>query len=231
VNRSFNSLVIAAACGFAFGNAAAFAATAEPVGAEYAIRWNARDGGPDSAEATLAVLNARTRRNSNFRIDYYDLAQIAPPGFSTILRRRIEDAGHAELTWKLRGDRALAEWTCPLRNSRQSKSEVDVAFGAADIVSRMYSYSCTSDNPDQAAVDLSAKRKACNVLVKRWDAGRVKVEEWRLPRNVLMIEVSGSGMNTPEAMEQFRRRVAAPLLAAGIVPSVNSKTELGSRCN
>jgi len=56
------------------------------------------------------------------------------------------------------------------------------------------------------------------------------VEEWRLPGDRLMIEVSGTGANTAEAEEQFRKRVVAPLLAAGIRPSGDSKTELGSRC-
>jgi hypothetical protein len=210
----------------------AIAAAGEPTDAEYAIRWNARDGGPKSGAEVLAVLSVHARHTSDYRIDYYGLppAATAPPGFATILRRRTENAGRSALTWKLRGDHALAEWACPLRKSRNAKAEVDVAFGGADTVTRKYSYSCTTDSPDVAASELSAERKACTSVVRRWDAGRLKVEEWRLPGDVLMIEVSGGGTNTPAATEQFRKRVAVPLLAAGIVPLVDSKTELGSRC-
>ncbi len=171
--------VAAAAFCIALSAASAFAAAGEPNLAECAIRWNAHEGGPKTGVEALAVLKARTRRASTFKVDYYDLPSTTTtaPGFSAILRRRIDHAGHANLTWKLRGNHALAGWTCPLRNS-----------------------------------------------------GKTKVEEWQLPGNVLMIEVSGSDTNTRDAMERFRTRVAVPLLAAGIVPSVNSKTELGSRC-
>mgnify|MGYP000222725962 CR=1 FL=1 len=53
-------------------------------------------------------------------------------GWIDAVRRRIDDAGRSELTFKLRGDHALGEWSCPLRNARQTKAEVDVTFGAAE---------------------------------------------------------------------------------------------------
>lgn len=223
--------VVTAVC-ILFGGASAFAASVEPAGAEYAIRWNAHEGGPKTGVDVLAVLKARTRRASTFKVDYYDLPSTTTtaPGFSAILRRRIDHAGNANLTWKLRGNHALAGWTCPLRISGKTKVEVDVTFSGAGTGARMYSYSCTSENADTAASGLSAKLKACTAHVTRWETGRLKVEEWQLPGNVLMLEVSGSDTNTREAMERFRTRVAVPLLAAGIVPSVNSKAELGSRC-
>ena len=55
-------------------------------------------------------------------------------------------------------------------------------------------------------------------------------KEWQLPGDILMIEVSGTGRNTNKALENFRRQVAVPLLAAGAVPSPSSKTDLGSLC-
>jgi hypothetical protein len=64
----------------------------------------------------------------------------------------------------------------------------------------------------------------------RQDAGKLRIEEWRLPGNVTIIDVSLSGKNVPGAMELFRKRIAEPLLAAGIVPSADSKSELGGRC-
>ena len=222
----------AAAICVALGGPSASAATSEPGSAEYAIRWNARDGGPKSGDEVLMVLGAHARRTSLFNVSYYDVpsATTAPPGFATILRQRVDGAGAAELTWKLRGDRALAVWTCPFENSRQSKVEVDVTFTGADTVTRMYSYSCASASPETAANSLAASLKACTAAVTRWETGRLKIEEWRLPGDVLIIEVSGNDANTRVAMEHFRKRVAAPLFAAGIVPSTLSKTELGSRC-
>ena len=208
------------------------AALPEPTGAEYAIRWNAREGGPKTGVEVLAALNIRVKGTQSFRVTYYDFPSSAksPQGFSTILRRRIDADGSMELTWKLRGAHALAEWTCPLESPRHAKAEVDVAFTGSNTVDRMYSYSCSSGSPESAASKLAAIPKACTATVARWEAGPLKVEEWRLARDILIIEVSGNGANTPKGIERFRRRVLAPLLAAGIVPSVLSKTELGSHC-
>jgi hypothetical protein len=66
--------------------------------------------------------------------------------------------------------------------------------------------------------------------VRRWEKAGLKVEEWRFAGERLIIEVSRGGLNDRDAAGAFLAQVAAPLLAAGIVPSVESKTELGSRC-
>jgi hypothetical protein len=226
-HRLFIGAVAAAAPCIALADALPWAA-----GAEYAIRWNPRDGGPATADETLAILELRAKHTDVFSVDYYALppAPTAPAGFSTILRKRVDAAGHATATWKLRGDRALVDWACPLRDVRQAKAEVDVAFGSAGAVARRYSYSCTSDNPDLAASLLSARANGCPSAVTRKDAGRVRVEEWRLPGGAVLLEASAGGADTPGALEQFRKQVAVPLLAAGIRPAQASKTELGSRC-
>lgn len=226
------TFVVATALGVVLGAAATLAAGAEPTDAEYAIRWNARDGGPASLNATLSILQTHATRVRQFNVDYYDLpsTMATPQGFSVILRRRAENTGPTELTWKLRGDHALADWACPLRNSRDAKAEVDVTFQGAGNVTRSFSYSCTSDAPDLAASELSATIRPCTSEMRRQDAGKLKIEEWRLPGNVTVIEVSLSGKNTPGAMDLFRKRIAEPLLAAGIVPSADSKSALGGRC-
>jgi hypothetical protein len=200
--------------------------------AEYAIRWKPREGGPATADETLTALKLRAKHTDRFSVDYYELppATTAPAGFSTILRRRVDAAGRATATWKLRGDRALAEWTCPLRDARQAKAEVDVAFGSVDAIVRRYSYSCTSDNPDLAASLLSARAHGCPAAVTRKDAGRWRVEEWRLAGGAVLLEVSGGGADTADTLEQFRRQVAMPLLAAGIRPAQESKTEQFGLC-
>jgi hypothetical protein len=224
--------VAAAAMCLALGGTSASATPSEPTGAEYAIRWNAGDGGPKTGGAALTALKLRARHARQLSVSYYELPPppTAPPGFAAILRQRAEGDRDPEFTWKLRGDRALARWTCPLENARQSKSEVDVTFSGADTYTRTYSYSCTSTGPHVDVAGLEASRKACAAAVQRWEAGRLIVEEWRLPGDVVIIEVSGKGANTPDAMEDFRRRVAAPLFAAGVVPSPHSKTDLSRRC-
>ncbi|MEO8345828.1 MAG: hypothetical protein ABI607_09050 [Betaproteobacteria bacterium] len=225
---------IAVAIGMVQVAAVVPAAAVEPAHAEFAIRWYARDGGPATAEAAMALLDVRARNARHFQVDYYDLplTLAAPPGFAAILRRREIDGGgkHAELTFKLRGDRTLAQWACPWRNADSTKAEVDFTFGAAGSVGRAYSYSCSRGDADTAAAALSATRKACSAMVRRWESGQLKVEEWQLPGGALMIEVSGNGRNAAKAVEKFRRRVAAPLLAAGAIPSTSSKTEIGGRC-
>jgi len=224
--------VIAVTASLALAASPALAASGEPTSAEYAIRWNARDGGPATINDTLAVLKSRATRVRQFRNDYYDLppATSAPPGFSTILRRHSEDGAETELTWKLRGDRALAEWTCPLREAKSGKAQVDVTISGVDTTTRAFSYSCTSKVPDEEAFALSAKIRSCPATVLRRDAGNVKLEEWHLPGDVLVIDVSMTSEDKPGPMEFFRANVVAPLLAAGVVPLKESKTELGSRC-
>jgi hypothetical protein len=37
-------------------------------------------------------------------------------------------------------------------------------------------------------------------------------------------------LNNPDALELFRNRIAKPLLAAGVVPLSESKSDLGGHC-
>ena len=224
-------IVVAAACCIASGAAPAGDAVAAG-GAEYAIRWNAQGGGPRTLEEALAVLRARMRRTDTFTVDYYDLPPNArsPAGYSTIVRRRVAVSGRGELTWKLRGEHALPEWSCPLRNYVRAKAEVDVTLGNGDATSRWHSYSCTSEEPDVAAAELSATRKSCTATMRRWERGGLKVEEWRFSGGVVLLDVSRGGADTPDAVAAFRKDIANPLLAAGIAAAADSKTELGGRC-
>jgi len=223
---------LATAVALVLAASSALAAAGEPKSAEYAIRWNARDGGPATINDALGILKSRATRVRQFRNEYYDLppAKSTPPGFSAILRRHVEEGAKAELAWKLRGDRALAEWTCPLPDARQSKAEVDVTFVGADATSRTISYSCTSEATDAAVSALSARILGCPTTVFRRDAGKLKLEEWHLPGDVVVIEVSMTTENSPATMEIFRTGIVTPLLAAGVVPLKESKTDLGSRC-
>ncbi len=78
--------------------------------------------------------------------------------------------------------------------------------------------------------ELSATLKACTATVTRKVAGPLKLEEWRFPGDVVIIDVSMASVNKPAALELFRTRIAQPLFAAGVVALSESKTELGSHC-
>jgi hypothetical protein len=180
----------------------------------------------------MVLLKIRKARTSAHRVEYYDIppAAATPAGFVVLLRRRTDASGQGDLTWKLRGDHALPDWTCALPDARQSKAELDVAFAGQDTVDRAYSYSCTSDRSLDPPPGIAATVKPCEADVRRWEKSGLKIEEWRFSGNRMVIDVSRNGANDAAAAETFRRQVAAPLLAAGIVPSAQSKTELGSRC-
>jgi hypothetical protein len=77
---------------------------------------------------------------------------------------------------------------------------------------------------------LSARANGCPAAVTRKDSGRVRVEEWRLPGGAVLLEVSGGGADTSAALARFRLQVVVPLLAAGIRPAPESKTDQVSRC-
>jgi hypothetical protein len=204
----------------------------EPVAAEFAIRWNAAGGGPRSGSEAVTLLRARMRAPKEFAVDYFDLPPETPvpAGHAAILRRRVAPSGRAELTWKLRGERALATWSCPLRDASRSQAEVDITLGEGDNTTRRYSTSCSSEYTDAEARRLAATPRACAAKVTRWERAGLKVEEWRLPGGAVVIEVSRGATDTPAALAAFRRDIAIPLLAAGIAPLVGSKTELGSAC-
>jgi hypothetical protein len=221
---------VAAALQVVTSNAAG-AVPPEPGRAEFALRWNAAEGGPKSAEAALAVLGLAAKRSTQFAVDYFDLPPptTVPAGFVPILRRSVDGAGRAELTWKVRGDHALMAWPCELVNGHP-KSEMDITFTDSATTARSYSYSCTQTFNPASLKALSAKIKPCPARVVRLEKDRIKMEEWHLSNNVLIVEASSNGANTPEVLAQFRGRVVAPLLAAGVHPASDSKTELAGVC-
>jgi hypothetical protein len=75
-----------------------------------------------------------------------------------------------------------------------------------------------------------AEPEQAEYAMKRLKSGRLKVEEWHLPGDVTLVEVSRSGDNTQTDLDSFRRDVVDKLLAAGVEPSDRSKTEAGSSC-
>jgi hypothetical protein len=71
---------------------------------------------------------------------------------------------------------------------------------------------------------------SCTSQVRRTEAGDFKVERWRMPNGQTTLEVSWDGRDDPADFERFEKQVVAPLIARGIRPIDQSKTEMGSHC-
>ncbi|HKD17020.1 MAG TPA: hypothetical protein VKG23_04050 [Thermoanaerobaculia bacterium] len=207
------------------------AASSEPKGAEFAVRWDPARGGPTNAAETLTFLGAADVPSERYEVQFYDLPAPhgAPPGATVILRRRTAADGSAEIRLKYRSASPIASWACP-DPSFHAKAQVDVGFGA-DAPSRVDSYSCVL-SAAQPPADLHAVPKRCVSQMVRYDAERsvgYKVEAWTLPDGSTRLEVSRSAKNSVDELARFTHLVER-LAARGVRPLEESKTELGSHC-
>jgi hypothetical protein len=209
-------------------------ASAAPKAAEYAIRWNIAEGGPKTIETTLDVLSLKGAASDQYEVQYFSFTppKDAPSGFTAILRQR-RKGKKFELTFKYRGDRTLATWTCPLSPTpSEQKQEVDVSILGSE-VSRAHSLSCTVESKSAPVVPpegLAARPMTCTSKVTRVKAGDVKLEKWQFPGDITIIEVSQKGDDSPADLKKFQDDLATPLIKGGIRPSAWSKTESGSSC-
>ncbi len=220
--------------------APALAAQADKPGAEYSVRWDPAQGGPATLEAVLRLLHRKPGKRSRYVVQYFDIATPAdaPPGFVAIMRKR-SFGSTAQLTYKLRGstpfpaDSSLKHWHCPLPAPAKRKEEADIGFLGADQVSKAWSRSCShsSQQLDIAVPALLQPRpNRCRSTMTRIESGKLKVEEWHLPDDSRLIEVSSIGYDDAEASADFRDRVVKPLLAARVRPVQRSKSALGGEC-
>ncbi len=223
-----------AACSVCAAGGRAIAAS--PAAAEYAIRWDPVKGGPKTSAEAVKALDDKADEEDDFEIRYFDLERPgdAPAGSSAIVRERVKNAKKHELTVKYRAAEPLRKPKCPLPDPSESKSEIDVSLTKAE-PKRVYSYSCTLESktgPIAVPAELHAKPKSCSSTMHRVKTKTLgaKVEEWHLPGDLLMLEVSRSGSDTKADLAKFEREIADPLLAAGVEPSDRSKTELGGDC-
>ena len=136
--------------------------------------------------------------------------------------------------FKYRGDHALANWKCPISPTpTEIKNEVDISILGPSESRRVYSHSCTLESekvPVKPPQVLAAQPKSCTNKMTRLKAGALKVEEWHLPGDVTMVEVSRNASTSQSDLDSFRRDVVDRLLSVGVKPSDRSKTELGSSC-
>jgi len=216
------------------------ARAAGDLGAEFAVRWDPKQGGPASAHAVLSMLGLKATDTDVYEVRYFTATQGTEtlPGFDVILRERVKKK--KELTYKLRGEKPLpasapsiGKWECALGAAAKKKDEIDVSFIADGQVKKVYSRSCEVDG-DAATLafpaSLGAKPKGCKSSMTRLKAGDLKIEEWRLGPGAMLIEVSRNGKDNAAETEAFRKQIVAAVSKAGAAPVDRSKSEAGSDC-
>jgi hypothetical protein len=202
--------------------------------AEYALRWDPRQGGPATPQEALRGLQLGSSAPSRFEVQYFDFKPPPglPPGYDTILRRRLAD-GRAEWTFKLRGSQplpaapALRDWTCPLGATKDRKDEADISFIDTGRIHTAYSRSCSHGQP---AAALQARPKGCASTMIRHRAGELKVEAWHMADGSTLLEASRPGRHDEKTLQAFERQVLKPLLALGVQPLQRSKSAIGGDC-
>lgn len=208
--------------------------------AEFAVRWDPRQGGPATPADALRELRLQASAPSDFDVQYFEFSAPAgvPAGFDPILRKRLT-GGNAELTFKLRGQAplpaqpALKHWHCPLGPTPQRKDEADITFVAAGRNLTAYWRSCSVESRDgdvQPPAALQARPKGCGSKMTRLRSGKLKVEQWKMAEGSVLLEASRPGKHDPASMRAFEREVLQPLLALKVQPLERSKSALGGDC-
>jgi len=197
--------------------------------AEYAMRWDAGQGGPRTAGEVLQWLGKTSKSPEHYLVRYYDLPRppSAPEGARIILRQRIKQGGKTHIRLKYRLDKPLTvDWSCP-SDAFEKSSEVDVTWLAlGQKVS--FSYACTLKDATPPAA-LKARPLPCVAEMTRYEADGFKIEEWQLADERHLLEVSRNAEDSAAKRKKFQL-LADQLMARGVHPADRSKTELGSDC-
>jgi hypothetical protein len=220
------SLLSASTCGLA---AAA---------AEFSIRWDPDEGGPNSVKESLATLNLKQGKHDDFVVQYFAVNQPSnAPADSEAIARERRRGHHVEATYKSRGPARFPAdpsylWKCPLKGPEESKTEVDITWTGDALPRRAYSQSCTA-NADMAhamPTAYGAKPLGCTSKMHRFSDSGVTLEHWELPSGKQVFEASVKGVDSASDLKAFEKRIVSPLLDRGVRPLKDSKTELGSSC-
>jgi len=208
--------------------------------AEFAVRWDPRQGGPATPAETLRELRLKASARSDVEVQYFEFSAPAglPAGVDSILRKRLS-GGEAELTFKLRGQEplpaqpSLKQWDCPLGATKDRKDEADITFVQAGRTITAYSRSCSVESRDadiQPPAALQARPKGCGSTMTRLRSGQLKIEEWKMADGSVLLEASRPGRHDAASMRAFERQVLQPLLALKVQPLERSKSALGGDC-
>jgi hypothetical protein len=225
------------------GLLAARSAVCAALPAEFAVRWDPADGGPRTAQEVAAALQLEGGRQKAYQVRYFAVRQPrgAAEGRDAVAIVRQRTSGHeSESMYKLRSTLAfgpgdpLAGWRCPFPASAKARSKrsVDIGWFAEGQARRAYSLSCVASGAVDATVPagLQARPLACSSRVRRVEVADIKIEQWRMPGAGTILDVSWNGADTAADLERFAARIVRPLVAKGIRPREESKTEMGSGC-
>jgi hypothetical protein len=215
-------------------------AHAAAMDAEFALRWDPKQGGPATPQDALRELRLKAGKPRQFEVQYFEFAPPAdvPSGFEPILRKRVSD-GEVELSFKLRGDKALPaqpslkRWACPLGSTRDRKDEADVTWIGPGRTLTAYSRSCNVESRDLGLLPphaLQARPKGCGSTMTRLVSGKLKLEQWQLADGTTLLEASRPGQHTEASMRAFEHEVLKPLLALKVQPLQRSKSAIGGEC-
>jgi len=197
--------------------------------AEYAIRWDSREGGPETAIDVLQWLGKSSKSPERYTVRYYDLPRppSAPESAGIILRQRAKQGGKTQIRLKYRLEKPLTvDWACPSDDYEKS-SELDVTWlEHGQKVSYSYACSLKEASPPDA---LEATPKPCVAAMTRYEADGFKIEEWLLPDGQRLLEISRNAEDSLSKRQSFQSLVDQ-LMARGVRPADRSKTELGSDC-
>lgn len=215
--------------------------------AEYALRWDPGQGGPQDAQAVLQLLGLKDDKPKVFLIRYFSVKQPAglPAGFAVIARQR-ETGETTEASYKLRGPKPLGKlpkayrWACPLAAAAADQDERDITWlarpaGQPDAgslpVRTVYSRTCSTAAKllDSLPASHQPRAPGCETSMKRFKDKGVKVEVWSMPQGAQILEVSFKvDDDKAPARLAFEQGRVRPLLAAGAVPLQENKTQLNS---
>ena len=229
---------------------ASFCLLAQPAcsaSAEFALRWDPSQGGPQDAQKALQLLGLQDDKPKAFVIRYFSVKQPAslPKGYAVIARQR-ETGGKPQASYKLRGTKPLDklpqsyQWACPLAGAGADEDERDITWLARPAgpsaakpwpVRTVYSRTCSAAATLLDALPASHAPHApgCESTMTRFKDKGLKVEVWTLPQGATMLEVSFKvDVDTPQARQAFEQAWVKPLLAAGAWPLSDNKTALNS---
>lgn len=216
--------------------------------AEFAIRWNPEDGGPQTPKEVVKLLNlpADDVDKDDYAVSYFSIDKPVdvPTGYSVIARQRIKGK-KTQLMIKYRGDQPLPNtytsksWECPLGSEAEAKYEVDVTLLADQKTKKAFSLSCSLESKEAISFpnSLNATQRGSVTTMVRYSAKGVKkgikIEEWTFKpcgekMEEKMLEVSKPGVDNEADLAAFTTEIAAKLLLSGIVPLDSSKSVTGA---
>ena len=221
--------------------------------AEYAIRWDPSQGGPDTLDKVVSDLGQKVKKRQQAVVTYLQVvpASPLPEGHKLIARERVfaplpgdasksakkKDGAKREVMMKLRVPEgqlsAARQWVCPLMGSTQSKLESDISWPPSP-QTRAVSASCKAEDRSMMETIPAALKPrpgpcAASTMVRVKTEQDITIERWILPSGRVIVEVSLSASDDKEGIDQFRNLVVAKL--NGIQPLPEGMTTLASSCS